>query len=114
MTRYRTCSWKACTNLATEGSRCQTHARDRYADDRPNATDRGYGSPEWRATRKAVIERDPWCVNCHERRSDVADHWPDERIDLVLAGVTDPDSPDRLRGLCRRCHASRSAKRRTA
>lgn len=53
--------------------------------------------------RDAVLARDPICVLCDIRIATVADHYPDERVDLVRAGL-DPNDPERGRGLCAGCH----------
>lgn len=50
------------------------------------------------------------CVICHVERSTVADHWPTSRRHLVEQGVTDPDAPSRLRGLCASCHGTETAR----
>lgn len=66
------------------------------------------------------MKRDPICTcdaadhDEHEpgrclHLSTVADHHPVERRDLVKAGVRDPDTPDRMRGLCARCHNRKTA-----
>ena len=41
--------------------------------------------------------------------STIADHWPLERVELVEAGL-DPNDPARMRGLCKRCHDSKTAR----
>lgn len=56
-----------------------------------------------------MLARDPICVLCLTARATVADHYPDERRDLVAAGL-DPDDPARGRGLCKACHDRRTAR----
>ena len=101
----RVCSTPGCAALTEPGrSRCAacTAAADRQR--------RPQGNPyATRAHRRAVLDRDPICVLCNMRPATVADHWPIERRDLVAFGL-DPDDPERGRGLCALCHASRTAK----
>jgi 5-methylcytosine-specific restriction protein A len=59
--------------------------------------------------RRIVLTRDPICVVCKRAFSTLADHWPDSRKDLIAKGVTDPDAPYRLRGLCAPCHSKETA-----
>lgn len=44
------------------------------------------------------------------RLSNVADHYPESRKELLERGVKDPDYPEFLRGLCRSCHSRETAK----
>ena len=99
-----------------------------HRDPRPSAFARGYGGKRWKGARRAVIRRDPFCTceleNCgpapgnyHEpgkcgHMSTVADHDPQERVDLVAAGVKDPDDPKYLRGKCASCHSRKTARTR--
>ncbi|MPZ66186.1 MAG: hypothetical protein GEU83_11955 [Pseudonocardiaceae bacterium] len=41
--------------------------------------------------------------------SEVTDHYPHTRAELVTAGVDDPDAWHRLRALCARCHNAHTA-----
>lgn len=105
------CSVPSCPELCS-GGRCDTHKRE--ADQRRgSAYQRGYGGKAWQAARDAVLARDPLCV-CPDTEhghgvlcgqpSNVADHYPRERKELVAAGVPDPDAPPRMRGVCSDCH----------
>jgi 5-methylcytosine-specific restriction protein A len=49
------------------------------------------------------------CVLCKRAFATVADHWPTSRRELVEQGVTNPDAPSRLRGLCGPCHSRETA-----
>jgi 5-methylcytosine-specific restriction protein A len=102
------CPGAGCTTIVPAGQRCTLHPRP---DLRPNATQRGYGSIDWRATRKRILLRDPLCVigGCVEK-SKAADHFPLERKQLLAMGVPDPDADHRLRGLCIRHHNQRSGR----
>lgn len=90
--------------------RCPTCTRE--ADRaRGNFTQRGYGGPAWSQARRACLDRDRTCVLCHAAPANTADHYPESRAELVARGVTDPDAPQYLRGLCRPCHSRETAKR---
>lgn len=103
----RVCSTPGCPELTADG-RCDRH---RTAADRARGTSaqRGYNSKQWRAARRAVLRRNPVCVICHVQAATVADHHPVGRRDLVALGVTDPDAPFRMRGLCGPCHGTETA-----
>jgi 5-methylcytosine-specific restriction protein A len=105
--RLTVCSKPDC-HLLTRGSRCDEH--ERAADQaRGTAAQRGYGGKAWRFARRNTLRRDPVCVVCHTAPATVADHYPVSRKDLVALGVTDPDAPARLRGLCAGCHGRSTA-----
>jgi 5-methylcytosine-specific restriction protein A len=101
------CSTPGCPEL-TEGGPCTTHKRA-AEQRRGTAAQRGYSSRAWRFARRAVLRRDPICVLCRTQFATVADHWPDSRRELVAMNVADPDSPERLRGLCASCHGKATA-----
>jgi 5-methylcytosine-specific restriction protein A len=111
------CPTSGCHNL-TPGGRCpdcRTEAEQR----RGSAAQRGYSGRHWTTARRACLLRDPLCVctdagHGHDGRqciapSTVADHHPTSRRDLIVLGVTDPDAPHRLRGICSRCHNKHTA-----
>jgi 5-methylcytosine-specific restriction enzyme A len=93
-----------------------------HRDERPSAFERGYGTRRWKGARRACLRRDPFCMcdmpDCdHEpgrcgRVSVVADHDPEERVDLVARGVPDPDAPEFLRGKCTSCHSRKTFRTR--
>ena len=81
-----------------------------------------YTSKAHRLARARVLARDPRCVcpgdgpdGCGRHHglcgapSTIADHWPLERVELIEAGL-DPNDPTRMRGLCKRCHDSKTAR----
>lgn len=115
---YRVCTVPGCPAYTQGGGRCDDHKRE-AEQRRGTARQRGYGGRDWQAARKAVLDRDPRCVcaddgHGHDGRpcgqpSTVADHYPDERRDLVAAGVPDPDAPHRMRGVCSSCHNRKTA-----
>lgn len=87
--------------------RCPTH--EKQADQKHWAKTRAYSSKGHRQFRSAVLKRDPICVICHVRFSQVADHYPMERTELIEAGLN-PNDPTRGRGLCKPCHDSWTAR----
>jgi 5-methylcytosine-specific restriction protein A len=106
----RVCAVPGCPVLSGRPGRCPEHARaaDRA---RGNFRQRGYGGPDWERARAVVLARDRTCVLCHTAPANTADHWPLGRDELVARGITDPDAPHRMRGLCRPCHSRETAKR---
>jgi 5-methylcytosine-specific restriction enzyme A len=83
-------------------SRCPKHRGKAWAN-RPRKNQAAY-SGDWPVLVKQILKRDPWCMlrgpNC-ERLSVEVDH-----IRSVADGGT--NSPENLRGVCRRCHARRT------
>lgn len=105
----RVCSTPGCPTIypSSQGSRCPTHKAQ--ADKaRGTATQRGYNSKGHRAFRTAVIQRDPICVVCDLRPSNVADHHPRSRKELITLGLN-PNNPRYGRGLCKPCHDRETA-----
>ena len=92
----------------TDSGRCDEHRRqaDRA---RGTAAERGYSGRTWTRSRRTVLDRDVMCVLGCGRPATVADHHPTSRRDLVAQGVTDPDAPHRMRGVCAICHAQETA-----
>jgi 5-methylcytosine-specific restriction protein A len=112
----KVCSASGCYELVERG-RCPTHTR--AADHaRGTATERGYTSSHWRASRRACLRAQPICM-CHDTThghgreclsiSTVADHHPATRKALVARGVPDPDALVYLRGVCKPCHDRHTA-----
>lgn len=108
----RRSGWRVCTVAGcpefTEGGRCPAH-RAEAEQRRGTARERGYGGRTWTRARRAVLDRDPMCVLGCGRPATVADHWPTSRRDLLAQGVTDPDAPHRMRGICQPCHSRETA-----
>ncbi len=107
-----TCGAPGC-DAETYASRCPAHARRQRRISDPGSGERAarYGSRWRQGPRAVVLARDPTCTWCWAAPSEVADHWPTERVDLVAAGLLDPDLPEFLRGACRRCANARAAAR---
>ena len=104
----RVCSTPRCPELVADGGRCP-ECRAAADKIRGTATRRGYTSPGHQRFRRAVLMRDPICVECNIAASTVADHYPLSRRELVDAGL-DPNSKERGRGLCKRCHDKSTAR----
>lgn len=117
---YKVCSTSGCPHLVSSGSLCD---ECRKAKDKRRSRGRNpYTSKAHRLARARVLARDPRCVcpgdgpdGCGRHHglcgapSTIADHWPLERVELVEAGL-DPNDPARMRGLCKRCHDSKTAR----
>ncbi|AXH89424.1 holin [Micromonospora aurantiaca] len=101
----RVCPVPGCPQL-TAGGRCGTHRRE--ADQaRGSRHERGY-TPQHDNFRKAVLRRDPICVQCKAAPSKHADHYPLSLRELRARGLN-PYDPTRGRGLCHPCHSSQTA-----
>ncbi|WP_040667197.1 HNH endonuclease signature motif containing protein [Nitrolancea hollandica] len=92
------CPEPGCPALVDRG-RCPQHQTKRPWQG--GAGGRGYGRP-WRRIRDQVLTEEPFCRICGA---------PSQEVDHIVARA-DGGSDDRgnLRGLCRRCHASRTAR----
>jgi len=75
---------------------------------RPNAAQRGYDA-RWQRIRRRFLRANPICALC-PNPSQVPDHYPRSRRELLEQGVTDPDEPQYLRPLCTSCHNKETAK----
>lgn len=91
---------------------CPKHAKHQrpraqvYDDRRGSAHSRGYDASH-RAWRERILARDPLCKGCDIEPSTVADH-----IKPVVDGGQWTE--ENGQGLCRRCHAKKTAKERDA
>lgn len=83
------------------GGRCEAHALlvRRPVDDRPSAAARGYDA-KWRMTRARFLKRNPACVECGDKATDV-DH-----IKPRADGGTDEWT--NLQALCHSCHSKKT------
>lgn len=113
----KVCSVPQCPELCESG-RCDAHRREASMARGGYAERGGGGSNAWRGARAACLLRDPICVctnteHGHGDRcyapSNVADHYPDSKRDLVAMGVADVDALHRLRGVCTSCHNRHTA-----
>lgn len=104
----RVCSVHGCPTIydGTE-SRCPTHRAE--AEKAHSHRGKAYKTRGHRiGFREAVLRRDPICVICGVVQSEVADHYPLSRIELIEAGL-DPNDPQYGRGLCARDHNRETA-----
>lgn len=104
----RVCSVAGCPNLYPrgEGTRCAQHRREAWRKRIDNGVYRTKGHLAFRA---AVLANDPVCVVCQTAESNVADHFPRSRRELIALGL-DPNDPQYGRGTCGRCHSIETAK----
>ena len=101
------CNQVGCPELVRleDRGRCKAHQAPR------DQQHRGYSRAAHRTRfRPRVLARDPICRLCHRAPSEVADHWPLSRRELVAKGL-DPDDPKAGRGLCRSCDGRQTATR---
>lgn len=109
-TQIRVCSVAGCPELTTSG-KCAAHTAQAHAAfdaTRESSAERGYGG-RWRRIRVAFLARFPICALCGAP-SQVPDHWPITRRELVARGIANPDADEHLRPLCIPCHNSETAK----
>lgn len=104
----RLCIEFGCVRPAEKGPRCLAHYRigRAQADGRRlTSAQRGYMSPAWRATRAALLARDPYCTEpgCTSPSTDAAH--------VVSRHQGGSDDLDNLRGLCHRHHSRETAAR---
>jgi 5-methylcytosine-specific restriction protein A len=107
--KLRVCSRVGCPNLHAGTGRCPECQRQ--ADRTRTSGAAKYGPGHRTRFRPGVLKRDPVCActGCTghagpcTRASEVADHWPFDRVDLIARGM-DPDDPEHGRGLCKGCH----------
>lgn len=71
---------------------------------RLSAAERGYDH-KWRRFRNRYLRAHPICDLCGQP-SEVPDHYPQSRKELLAAGITNPDQDCYVRPLCTRCHNS--------
>ena len=100
------CTTPGCPTLTTGGQCPVCMARSERR--RGTRQQRGYGA-RWVRARLPYLRRHPLCVLCGAV-SEVPDHHPRSRRELVAANVADPDAWEHLRALCTPCHAAETAK----
>lgn len=95
------CSHPGCPNMAIPGTgRCAAHQRSPRRDDRLSPSARGYDR-EWQRIRAAYLRRNPWCVMCGARATQV-----DHILPLARGGTHDASN---LESLCASCHSRKTA-----
>ena len=75
---------------------------------RGSAAERGYDAG-WARNRARYLAAHPRCALCG-KPSEVPDHHPKSRRQLVAEGDPHPDSWDKLRPLCAPCHRRETAR----
>lgn len=98
------CAEATCGVLVASGSRCPSHALPR----RPGSRDPLYRTPAWRALRRIVLTEEPWCRTCHAEGRSTRATDVDHIVSTRRGGA--PLDRTNLRGLCHRCHSSKTAK----
>ena len=98
----RPCRYPGCPNLCERGTYCAEHQGESQERWRGSATKRGYGA-EWRAARRAYLQRYPLCAACMKRGvispATVVDHVIPHRGDQRLFWDQGNWQP-----LCKSCH----------
>jgi 5-methylcytosine-specific restriction protein A len=94
----------------THGERRCPHCAARRAREREPGQRTPGDERDQRTARssRGFLRRHRVCVLCG-RPSQVSDHWPRTRRELLAAGVRDPDAWHRLRPLCKPCHDRHTA-----
>jgi 5-methylcytosine-specific restriction enzyme A len=112
----RTCGKSGCLFDNVAGSRyCAAHAdtdKQKLQSYRQVAAPlkKLYNSVRWKNVRATVLARDPICVECNRAASAECDHI-ERAIQIVKKyGVKQFFNPERLNGLCKSCHSSKTAK----
>lgn len=105
------CPGKGCRKL-TRGGPCDDCRRASYRRQdaqRPNASQRGYTSPEWRALRARKLQANPLCEDCAEQQLVT----PATEVDHTIPhkGPTDPLFWEwsNLSSKCKQCHSRKTA-----
>jgi 5-methylcytosine-specific restriction enzyme A len=101
----RPCKHLGCPKL-TAATMCDEHAKavpkpKAWSSTTTSAHDRGYGA-RWRELRRVVLSRDPSCMLCQAQPSTQVDH-------LVAKAHGGTDDMTNLRGVCKPCHARKTA-----
>lgn len=85
---------------------CPVHGKRPWEHERPSASARGYGEP-WRKLRAVILARDPLCTVCLEAGRVTPAAMVDHVVPKVRGG---DDSESNLRGICKPCHETKSAR----
>ena len=106
---------RICNSRATSGGYCERHKDaekeanriyDRFrADDPIRAL---YRCKRWFSVRMRVLRRDILCRSCGHEAAKEVDHILTARLVLDNYGIDAFYDPDRLQGLCHRCHSKKT------
>jgi 5-methylcytosine-specific restriction protein A len=97
---------QGCPHLVSNAEPCPVHGRNPWQHDRPSPAARGYG-PRWKKLRKMILARDPLCLECLKTGRVTPSTTCDHIVPKARGGT---DALENLRGLCRRCHETKSAR----
>lgn len=100
------CTTPGCPTLTDSGQCPDCRAKSERKRGTPQQ--RGYGK-SWAKRRPSYLKRHPVCVLCGGA-SEVPDHHPRSRRELVAARVVNPDADEYLRPVCIPCHNAETAK----
>jgi 5-methylcytosine-specific restriction endonuclease McrA len=107
---------RSCSSRATANGFCDRHQHvkkehkrlyDRFREDDPVRA--LYRCKRWQRVRLVVLRRDILCRSCEHQAATECDHILSARIVLDNFGVDAFYDPDRLQGLCHRCHSSKTS-----
>ncbi len=96
----RPCPRPGCPNLVPP--KCPVHTARPWEHGRASSAERGYGAA-WRKLRELVLAEEPLCRVCGGRPSVMADH-------IVPKTHGGTDDRENLRGICKRCHDTKSGR----
>ena len=112
----KTCRAGTCSSRAATNGYCDRHQDtrkeykrlyDRYrSGDEIRAL---YRTKRWKSVRLFVLRRDILCRSCGHQAAIVVDHIVLARTIVGQFGVDAFYDPDRLQGLCKQCHDSKTA-----
>lgn len=86
---------------------CATPSEHRFCDAHGAAKKR-YGRT-FTTNRRRLLANNPLCAMCRDAPATIAHHHPHSRRELLGMGITDPDAPHRMIGVCAHCHAQVTA-----
>lgn len=108
---------KDCSKRATGNGYCENHQTTNACTEYKRAFDKNraheihrrlYQSARWRAVRAIILRRDPLCIKCGHKASQVVHHIIDA-VEWLASGHSFFDQSN-LQGLCKPCHDSHTAR----
>ena len=112
----KTCRAGTCSSRATANGYCDRHQDakkehkrlfDRYRADDPIR--QLYRTKRWQSVRLIVLRRDILCKACGHQAATVGDHIMRAREIVDTFGVDAFYDADRIQGLCKKCHDSKTS-----
>lgn len=108
---------RACWKCGRTDCQCRqqaraSRARGWAARGAKDFIDRLYDTVRWKLTRRAVLLRDLFCVDCKTEPSTECDHEVPARAYILQRGgdVEAFFDPCNLRGRCKACHSAKTAR----